>query len=587
MSSIAVARRTVEEAAAPVIRMLEAAPARGSDLETCINGDFVLGISNPTELREAAMATLDGWAAVTIGTWDNVAEIRRMLETSAEGGGTAGTLIEAFKLFGNDLPGMLRGAFAAVITDGTRFWAFRDHLGFESLFYRVGDGEVWIASEVKQVVAGARMERRPDLDFVEEMFWGELMDEGRCALRGVRRVPKASVLSLDDGKERVRRYWQPESILETGPVARQEITERFHELMDQAVARALTGHDLISLSGGVDSPAVASFAAPLHMEMTGRPLTAYSHVYPRHPTVDERKYIEAVTDHLGLPLHTYEREPVSLAGLQGWVRDFDGPWPGWVPSGAREHLEMARSLGFQNVLTGELAEFVVDQPRYMASHLLLRGRLPALARYLRAESAAGTPTRNLIRQVAGSFVPGPAMSAYRRFRPDIRFPQWLDGRRLIRHRARQVDGTRDRWRARQVAFLRGPGLSLEASFLLQASCGVRTRSPWADIDLWEFFLSLPAEVKYPHPPRKALVREMLRGRVPDVILDRRDKTVFNEYVLKDIDYTSLRRWLVDPPYTIDGVDYGLLRTQLQDESLDMRGYMWAKDLATVNAFLDL
>ena len=64
-------------------------------------------------------------------------------------------------------------------------------------------------------------------------------------------------------------------------------------------------------------------------------------------------------------------------------------------------------------------------------------------------------------------------------------------------------------------------------------------------------------------------------------------TVFNEYVLKDIDYTSLRRWLVDPPYTIDGVDYGLLRTQLQDESLDMRGYMWAKDLATVNAFLDL
>ena len=40
----------------------------------------------------------------------------------------------------------------------------------------------------------------------------------------------------------------------------------------------------------------------------------------------------------------------------------------------------------------------------------------------------------------------------------------------------------------------------------------------------------------PDTRRKTLVKRCLRGRVPDAILDRRDKTVFGEHLLTHADY---------------------------------------------------
>jgi hypothetical protein len=116
-------------------------------------------------------------------------------------------------------------------------------------------------------------------------------------------------------------------------------------------------------------------------------------------------------------------------------------------------------------------------------------------------------------------------------------------------------------------------------------CGIRVRRPWADVDLWEFFLSLPAETKFPDARRKALARELLRGRVPDVILDRKGKVVFDDSIMERIDYPALRRWLVDPPVRVRGVDYELLEKRLADEDFGVWDHIWAKDLAAVHAFV--
>jgi Asparagine synthase len=116
---------------------------------------------------------------------------------------------------------------------------------------------------------------------------------------------------------------------------------------------------------------------------------------------------------------------------------------------------------------------------------------------------------------------------------------------------------------------------------------VRTRRPWADVDLWEFFLSLPVETKFPDNESKTLVRRLLRGRVPTAILKRRDKTVFDESIMAHVDYQTLRRWLVQPEYRLTGVRYDLLEERLDRQSLDLSEFMWAKDLASVHAFLSL
>ncbi len=144
---------------------------------------------------------------------------------------------------------------------------------------------------------------------------------------------------------------------------------------------------------------------------------------------------------------------------------------------------------------------------------------------------------------------------------------------------------RERWRTLQLSGFIGPGISAEAEAICQAVCGVQARRPWTDIDLFEFFLSLPAEIKFPDTGGKDLVRSLLRGRVPDEILDRQDRTYFNEAMLAEIDYQTLRRLLVAPEHRFQGVDYALLAERLRNEDLEALDFNWARHLATAHAFL--
>ena len=111
------------------------------------------------------------------------------------------------------------------------------------------------------------------------------------------------------------------------------------------------------------------------------------------------------------------------------------------------------------------------------------------------------------------------------------------------------------------------------------------RRPFTDIDLWEFFLSIPAEIKYPDHRSKTLLRRLLRGKVPDEIVDRRDKTYFDDHVMSQIDYTVLKQFLCKPDYRVRGVNYERLALRLETQNLTLIEWMWANDLVRIHAFL--
>jgi len=132
-----------------------------------------------------------------------------------------------------------------------------------------------------------------------------------------------------------------------------------------------------------------------------------------------------------------------------------------------------------------------------------------------------------------------------------------------------------------------PRLALEADEIDQASTGVQVRWPWADVDLWEFFLRLPAETKYPDlRPRKLLVRRLLRGKVPNGILDQSSKTVIDDAAMTWIDYGFLRGLFADSDERIAGVNYERLREHLRREDLPPRDFRYIKILAAIHVFLE-
>src|SRR5262249_5293528 len=202
--------------------------------------------------------------------------------------------------------------------------------------------------------------------------------------KGVSRVPHATTVSVNGhGAAVPHGYWDAQQVLETAKVSSfDDLKEQFDCVFQQAVARCLTGSDIVSLSGGIDSPAVAGYAAPLHRETYGRPLAALSLVFPDHPKVDERPYIETVQQFLNLQLHTYVTKSRVHDNVFDWVSLLDSPIPNISPPEMHEFYGEARRLGFRNILTGDIAEFVVDLPMHLAGHLLIHGRWKPLARLL-------------------------------------------------------------------------------------------------------------------------------------------------------------------------------------------------------------
>jgi asparagine synthase (glutamine-hydrolysing) len=570
---------------AAVERMLSAAPHRGELASVEIIGRCALGVADRERGDEASIAVDDGLAVAFAGVLDNLEEVARL-------GGSieptpARAVLAAWRALGDALPVRLRGMYACVVTDGAQAWAFRDHIGLDTLFYREDAGRVYLASEAKQVLRGAEASRDPDVEAVEASLYGDLEDPARCALRGVRRLVAATMLSADARSLQTRPYWDPTSLLETARLSASEAAEGFRELLAQAVRRTLRGADIVSLSGGVDSPPIATYAAREYKRRWGKPIPALSAVYPSFPESDETEYIRIVADDLGMPLHTYEPERQGLERLQYWVELFDGPWSTWSPEGTAERCTHAQALGARTILSGEFAEQVSAIRAHLVTHLLWRGRFRAAAKHLRALHRAGAGRRAVARDVVEAFVPR-AWDA-RRMRTvnaDL-IPPWIDNRRIAMRDAGMALPARRRWVQAQLPFFGGDTTG-EADVYSHALFGIRARRPWADVDLWEFFLSLPAEMMFPDWRLKGFARTALRGEVPDAILDRRTKSYMNQWFeAHGVDYPSLRRWLSDPQHRIAGVDYRRLGEAIEREDMVLAHYLWAKDLATAHAFLEL
>jgi asparagine synthase (glutamine-hydrolysing) len=575
-------------------RGLRAAPHRGSQLRTTVVSRLAIGSSVSAEWADATISEADGLAVAVQGRIDNLAElISDLRHRGVEPGGSAADIVLAlFRREGERTPERLRGAFAVIVSDGDRLWCFRDHIGFATLFYRAEREAIIVATEAKQVLAAADVAWQPDPDVAHAIFHRSYDDETPAAVRGVARLPKMTLLSAEPGRVRRRRYWHPERLLETGRYSPSDLQDRFDELMRQAVGRTLTGTgDVLSLSGGLDSPALAAYGAPEHLRLTGKPLAAITTSYPHLPTVDERPYVEELSRLLGLELHVVERRAGFLDEIQEWVKVLDGPVPKIAIGDAKEAYTQARELGFRTMLTGEVAEYLTDQRSDLVPYLVARGRLSAAWTQLRGTRAKGMPLGRLVKQVLLAFAPFPIERGYRRLHPrgDRTIPDWLDTPRLDEMDTYEpaLTPARDRWAVHQLGGFIGPGLSTESDTIVQELCGIRLRRPWADVDLWEFFLSLRAEVKFPDARRKALARNLLRDRVPAVILDRKGKVVFDDSIMERIDYVALRRWLVDPPVRVGGVDYERLEKHLADEDFELWDHIWAKDLASIHAFLTL
>ncbi|MEK6531624.1 MAG: asparagine synthase (glutamine-hydrolyzing) [Deltaproteobacteria bacterium] len=263
-------------------------------------------------------------------------------------------ILAAYALLGEKCLDRLRGAFAFAIYDclEKRVFLARDRLGEKPLYYMAAEDSFVFASELKSILQylrlnGARTEI--DLDAVNMYFHYQYVPEPYTCIKGILKLPAGHTLTLSakDLCFVVRKYWDIEDIEPRQGAPASLIRECFDGLSGIIIRSDMPVG--VSLSGGIDSSAIAAFAARHYKDN----MHAFSIGYPGRPGCDERGKAEAFARSLGLKFHDTELSADALADeFEGMVYFMDDPIADIAAYGYFSVNRLARRHGVPVLLSG-------------------------------------------------------------------------------------------------------------------------------------------------------------------------------------------------------------------------------------------
>ena len=171
----------------------------------------------------------------------------------------------AYDAWGLDFLDRLDGMFAIALWDGARrrLVLARDRAGEKPLFWAVCDGLLLFASELSALIAHQALTPEIDPVSLSAYLANEYVPAPRSMLAGVHKLEPGTALVLEDGVLDVRRYWRLDPRPALSPLPYNEAVRELRRRLETAVTSRLVS-DVplgIFLSGGIDSSTVAALAA--------------------------------------------------------------------------------------------------------------------------------------------------------------------------------------------------------------------------------------------------------------------------------------------------------------------------------------
>lgn len=255
----------------------------------------------------------------------NFVELRKRLEDLGHRFNTDSdceTILHLYEEHGLDCVTHLRGMFAFALWDSKRkrLLLARDRMGEKPLYVYETNGRLFFASELKALLASGLVPFELDPTAVNLYFHYQYVPEPMTPLKGVRKLDAASMLTvdIDPWKVEERRYWR----MEDAPPIEGDPAKLIREQLE-TVGEIVIRSDVpvgVSLSGGLDSSAIAALAASKYPGT----MHAFSVGYPGRLENDERADARALAEQLRMPFHDAElttSEMVSFFPDMVYLRD--------------------------------------------------------------------------------------------------------------------------------------------------------------------------------------------------------------------------------------------------------------------------
>jgi asparagine synthase (glutamine-hydrolysing) len=218
------------------------------------------------------------------------------------GDGDVGTrMLACFEKKGPaSLLALLNGDFSLALWDGPAgtLYLARDRFATRPLFFAHEAGkQLSFASRPRALFGVPGLSRAPDRAFLARFIGSHYRsfdnDPDASPYAAIAQLPAAHFLKVTPRGVDKQRYW---TLADTGDVATSEhaLAEEYRALLRDAVARRVRGADrpAFTLSGGMDSSSVLACA----VEQTGHKQLAFSSVYD-DPTYDETAEIRTMLEH--------------------------------------------------------------------------------------------------------------------------------------------------------------------------------------------------------------------------------------------------------------------------------------------------
>lgn len=478
-----------------------------------------------------------------------IADLR--LDSSATIMADSDILARAWEAWGETCVHRLIGDFAFVVWDSRRETLFgaRDALGRRPLFYHHARGFAAVASMPKGLLALPDIPRAINPDMLGA-FLAKLPVAGAdnpfggdSFYQGIHRLPAGCTLAITREGARIARYWSADDIPPVRRARDADYLEEAKSLFDQAVAARLRSDGAIGahLSSGLDSGSVVAAAARL-LGARGQGLTAFTAV-PRDGEdiafregrfADEGPLAAQVAARYGNVEHVRVPYPMIslLEPMERALAAVDEPVRNpcnlaWIEAIGRE----ARARDVRVMLEASLGNATISHGGYERLHELARkGRLlrwlgdlagtigrPRAMAQLRLSLLWTLPPRlrdRLLLLDGRGRVPVSVRSPLSPAAA-IEFDEGIAARLHDWKSARDQQDSR----ARIIAF--ADSGTIGAGTLAQH--GFELRDPTADIRLVRFCLGLPLDQFHRGGQGRSLVRRMMRGSLPDEVLDKHSK----------------------------------------------------------------
>ncbi|MBT3784384.1 asparagine synthase (glutamine-hydrolyzing) [bacterium] len=472
----------------------------------------------------------------------NYRELRSELESLGHrfrSTGDTEVVLASFERWGTDCFARFNGMWALCIMDFDRNQLIlsRDRLGEKPLYYYQDNGIFVFGSEIKSILAHPEVSTRPNLERIYRYIstsyrYGDMKPDS--FFESIHQVPAGSFLSLEsDWDCNVQKYWSlPIDRLQDGDP--EQLSSEFLDLFTDSIRLRLRSDVPVGtlLSGGMDSTSVTAVARVV----LGIPVQSFSGIMEEERgAFNESKYIESVATHTRTPTTYVRPNPTELCQtVEEMIGFFDEPicTVTWYAAFLLSRSIPGRSVpvllnghGGDELLGGywdhyqyyfyDLAAAGMDDLRkqeilhWQRNHKRDPGEIPKHEEYWREFLAGKKKETEKFPDYGYLFHRGLSHQFKTAIRLDSPFSDSLTRRLFL-----------------ELFYESTPAI-LKTEDRCTMAHSIESRTPFLDHRLVEFCFRLPSNMKIREGMGKWILRNSMRGILPEDVRLRKEKVGFN------------------------------------------------------------